>query len=69
VGFQTGVAAHLAFWLIMRPAEIQFIPAFLFLDRLWLLIKHGHLSLPGLYFYLPGAREIRDWACHAGKSY
>jgi serine protease len=39
VGFSTGVAAHLSFWLIIRPAEIQFIPGFLFLDRIWLLVN------------------------------
>lgn len=39
IGFSTGVAAHLSFYLILRPAEIQFIPAFLFLDRIWLLVN------------------------------
>ena len=39
VGFSTGVAAHLLFFLILRPAEIQFIPGFLFLDRIWLLLN------------------------------
>lgn len=38
-GFATGVAAHLAFTLIVRPAEIQFIPSFLFIDRIWLFIN------------------------------
>jgi serine protease len=35
-GFSTGVAAHLAFTLVVRPAEIQFIPSIFFIDRLWL---------------------------------
>jgi serine protease len=39
LGFSTGVASHLIFYMILRPAEIQFIPSFLFLDRIWLLLN------------------------------
>jgi serine protease len=39
LGFSAGVASHLIFYMILRPAEIQFIPGFLFLDRIWLLLN------------------------------
>lgn len=39
IGFSSGVASHLLFYFIFRPSEIQFIPGFLFLDRIWLLLN------------------------------
>lgn len=56
-GFTTGVAAHLLFFFIFRPAEIQFIPGFLFLDRIWLLFNIA-LSLYIAYIFTKPLPEL-----------
>ncbi|MDQ7824113.1 MAG: S8 family peptidase [Candidatus Eremiobacteraeota bacterium] len=50
-GFSTGVAGHLLFMLLAKPAPIQFIPSFLFIDRIWLLANIA-LCLYAAYLFI-----------------